>query len=435
MDNFHKLNFTIFLILFFVSGLALADTYKMNPTFSVRSFINSSSLTAGSGPGACSSALTELQASSPSFASYTVEYKDSDTSCTLHNANGGDSGVRYVDSFPSCLHGGVVSGEECINAPACPLGKSRKYSTGECYISPICTPPEVDIDGKCGVNECTGGKVLNGTTGQCQTKPNCAAAETYVNATNSCRLLPLGCPWHSHPSSANDRCLPDPPLTCQTGMHDDGTYKCIADDAILCKSNEVKGYIFGIPQCIKKSNVHEASKIADDAAAAQTAAESVAAAAQTAADNAAAAAAAEPDNVTLQQAADDAVSNNTSRQKQLANSKKEADEAHKAQDSEALKSISESAKELADSNREDHDAGFGDAPSAEVIDSTSFNVSGLPSGSSTGTCPPPYQIHTSHGTILMSYAPECEFAQKISPLILTFAYLSAGLIVLGPIRD
>lgn len=421
MDNVFKLIFIFFAFLCF-SVDAHADTY---PAVSVTTWGGYESL-----DKYCTAQITFVGWT------YTLSETDANT-CKIYSSTGAFVTDKNITPFVSlvCPHGGVKVGTTCVDAPACPEGQSRK-STGECYVGPICTPPETDIgDGICGVDECTGGKVLNGSTGQCQTPPTCAAAETYMNATNSCLLLPLRCPDHAHANFANDKCLPDAPLTCPAGQHDDGTYTCVANDAIACKSNQVKGYVFGIPQCIKKSNVNEAAKVSDDAFAAQTAAASIAAAAQSAADNAAAAAAADPSDTTLQAAAVDAAAAAAEKQKLLSDATKNADEAHKAQDSEALKSISESTKELADSNRADHDAGFGDVPSAEAINTTSFSASGLPSGSSFGTCPAPYQIHTSHGTIMMSYAAQCDFAQKISPLILTFAYLSAGLIVLGPIRD
>jgi hypothetical protein len=35
----------------------------------------------------------------------------------------------------------------------------------------------------------------------------------------------------------------------------------------------------------------------------------------------------------------------------------------------------------------------------------------------------------------MSYQPYCDFASKISPLIIAFAWLSAGFVVLGSVKE
>jgi len=39
------------------------------------------------------------------------------------------------------------------------------------------------------------------------------------------------------------------------------------------------------------------------------------------------------------------------------------------------------------------------------------------------------------GSITMSYQPYCDFASGINPLIITFAWLSAGLLVIGGGKD
>ena len=100
-------------------------------------------------------------------------------------------------------------------------------------------------------------------------------------------------------------------------MHDDGTYSCVANDASACRSDQVKGYIFGIPQCIKKVNVDEFAKQAADVAATKAASAARVAASQAAADAAAATLAADPTNTTKQAA-------NTAAQSTLTNMSQKA---------------------------------------------------------------------------------------------------------------
>jgi hypothetical protein len=81
-------------------------------------------------------------------------------------------------------------------------------------------------------------------------------------------------------------------------------------------------------------------------------------------------------------------------------------------------------------------AKFGTVPIAETLTTTPVTVSLNPTSLGSGTCPASKTM-TVHGnkTITMSYQPECDFATKIKPLILVFAWLSAGFIVLGSVRE
>ncbi|MDD4972597.1 MAG: virulence factor TspB C-terminal domain-related protein [Paludibacter sp.] len=129
------------------------------------------------------------------------------------------------------------------------------------YVGFGCAPPKFyNLFGVCEIPECPTSQVSNINTGACQTPPTCSYTEHYDNATNSCVLNPLSCPTHSHANSTNDACLPDAPLACPNGQHDDGNYHCVADDVAACKKNQQSGYINNVLQCIPRTNKHETNQ-------------------------------------------------------------------------------------------------------------------------------------------------------------------------------
>lgn len=81
-------------------------------------------------------------------------------------------------------------------------------------------------------------------------------------------------------------------------------------------------------------------------------------------------------------------------------------------------------------------AKFGDVPTKETIPTTDAPITLSPTSLGSGTCPAPKVTTLSHGrTITMSYQPECDFATKINPIIVSFAWLAAGFIVVGSIKE
>lgn len=79
---------------------------------------------------------------------------------------------------------------------------------------------------------------------------------------------------------------------------------------------------------------------------------------------------------------------------------------------------------------------YGTVSAPDVIPVTNVSLSINPTSLGTGTCPTPKTITLVNGkTITMSYQPYCDFAVKLNPVLIAFAWLSAGLIVLGPIRE
>jgi hypothetical protein len=153
----------------------------------------------------------------------------------------------------------------------CTAPDAHDLVTGMCGAF-TCKPPKfIQSSGMCDIPECVSYKVANTLTGVCQIPPVCGSTEYYVNVTNTCALSALRCPGHSHASTTNDKCLPDAPLACTSGQHDDGTYTCVANDATHCGVNQQMGYINGVRQCISSPPLDTAQQEATDKASAQTA--------------------------------------------------------------------------------------------------------------------------------------------------------------------
>ena len=331
-------------------------------------------------------------------------------------------------SDPVCTAPQYLSNHQCVNEPTC-VGQQSKV--GHSCQDPVCRPPEsLTIYHECRVPECTNGKVLNPSTGLCQVPPTCGTTETYNASLNTCELRHLPCPTHSHANSTNDQCLPDPPLGCPSGQHDDGTYTCVADAATGCRSDQVKGYIFGVPQCIKKSNTDEAAAQEQTAKQQQAAADAKVAASQAAADASQAALDADPTNAALK-ATNDANQATLARDKAAAG--KAADDTTKAKsdaDSAALKAIADATQSMDD--RQAHM--FDDVPGGDNIQTFDQNVT-VSDVSASGTCPQPITVTTAYGVLSFSFDMYCDFASMISPVVISVAWLSAGILVLGAIRE
>jgi hypothetical protein len=469
------IKYFFFICLFLFSGLLFADSY---PAVDVPS---------STAQWTCAAYLLTDSAGNNYCLSYGDTHYPGAKKITTPHPSRPDLYFPKVEFFPishTCPYGGTLSGTTCINAPSCPAPQQRN-SVGVCYTPKTCIPPEIDNGfGICSVKECMGGQVNNSCTGQCQTKPTCAAAETYDNCSNSCKLWPLHCPFHSHANTANDACLPDPALTCPIGQHDDGTYNCVADDAPTpCNSNQQKGWINGIPQCINKPNLDTAQQAAADAAAAAKAAALDAAAKKTASDAAAAtaaasaaAAAADPTNQAKQdQAASDAAaassaaSNSSNAADTAASDKAAADAADNDAKNAYLKTIADEAKAAADraagrkgassntcatppacegdavdcallnqtwlNNCKGLDpVGPGDIPDKDSLTPVSKTLPTLDSGgsgASSGSCPAAQTFVIQGTTMTLSYRFICDYAEAIKYLVIALAWLGAGFIVFG----
>lgn len=467
MDNVFKL--IIFLFLIF-SGFVFADTYPRVTTYSGSMYgtVMYSSSTLG---GACSAAcplIEQMYAVSPCVSAIVYPNVNLTNSCIAYGSSG--NVVKYfgVNVDYSCPGGGTVSGDNCINAPACISPSVRKtVSPYACFTPVECAYPETDDGtGVCQNHTCPVGETRNPSTKLCQIAPNCAAVEAYDIYTNTCKLVDLPCPNHSHANAANDACLPDAPLNCPVGKHDDGTYLCVADDAVGCTSGQVHGYIDGIPQCIKKTNE---SAFANEAAIAQARADTAAAAevdAKAAMDSAEAASAADPADAAKFATAQAASAAHDVAVASAADFKARSDLAKSDADSAALRSIAENSK-LANEREISKKASAatactgqpscsGDAiqcaillqihndkcigldgvfasdlPTAETIGSMVVDVSANSVVPVVGQCPAPQNVVTTFGSFPMSFQPLCDFAESNSAMVVALAWLISGYIVFG----
>ena len=232
----------------------------------------------------------------------------------------------------TCPSGGTLSASNCINAPACISPQVRKLLTPYSCFTPIeCNYPEVDNgNGQCQNLTCPSGQSRHPITNLCQVKPVCGSTKTYDIYTNICKLYPLNCPGNTHPSAANDACLPNAPLACPMGQHDNGTYLCVADDATACKSTQQGGYINGQWVCVNKTSPEQATATSEAAKIAATLALATLTNAQTAL-------AANPTSAPLQTAV-------TVAQADYNQKKAISDDFQKARDSDTLTSIDQTLK-------------------------------------------------------------------------------------------
>lgn len=314
------------------------------------------------------------------------------------------------------------SGGVCM-VPVCnePL-LVNESSDGESFSCVAdCQWPETDNGfGSCEVKECTSTQYRDVSTGNCEDTPQCAASETWSPSQSQCILNQLNCPGHSHANYANDACLPDAPIACPEGQHDDGTYTCVADDAKGCAAGTQRGFIEGQLQCIPKHNIDLEQKESDDK---QKAANDAAAAAKAAADAAKAAAdaaAANPNDPALQQAA----------QAAAAAADAAAKAAQTAHDAAMRETSDATAKTLDDINQKVEE--FTDPepvndlikkeegkklPNTEVP-VTNMPIAGFSGG---GSCLADRTLSVMGNSYTLSMAPVCDFASHIRPVILSIA--------------
>jgi hypothetical protein len=348
----------------------------------------------------------------------------------MDNDYAGDTMIIIIDYSARCNSGGYLLGNSCVEAPACLSPTVRSPESPYGCITPIeCPYPETDNgSGVCENITCPTGQNRSPTTHECQSPPTCASSENYDILTNLCFLKKLNCPGHTHANSANDQCLADPPSVCPVGQHDDGTYKCAADDVSACNSNQTSGYIFGVHQCINKPN-HDQNNA--DAKVSNILFE----AAQRSAQSASEALAANPTDTGLQaanSAAQSALSSaGFSAQAANANVANETatSEANSSDESAGfLDSINTRDQANTDQANADRAAGFGTAPTAETVGTSTVTVSGGV-GSVAGSCPAPLTLSLSFRTITFSFDFICQFAESISALFVGLSWLGAAKIV------
>jgi len=79
---------------------------------------------------------------------------------------------------------------------------------------------------------------------------------------------------------------------------------------------------------------------------------------------------------------------------------------------------------------------YGDVPVPEVLPTSAVSIALSPTSLGSGSCPPP-KILDLHGQsdITLSYQPYCDFSTSIKPIIVAFAWLTAGFIVMGAVRE
>lgn len=428
MDKFLKLILVFYLLFPFN---VFAETY---PAVDTVSCPNDSYITTTPPSGLTAGGCVSFWSAHPSSPSLSFSQSSYSGHAAIDVYNNGNllqaHAVLMFAQGKTCPYGGTVSGSDCVNAPSCPTGQARN-AAGECKL--VCKPPETDDGfGSCAVMECTGGQVSNACTGQCQTPVVCSSTfETYDSCTNSCILNKLNCPIHSHPNSTNDACLPDPPLACPAGQHDDGTYNCIADDAPGCGSDEQRGTVDGKLVCKKK---HDASKDEDKAKKAEEADAAAKADAQAKADAAKAAKDARDADPTNQekidaynaaQAAADAAA--------LAAAQAASDLANKNAKNLTgqVTELKETTKDILDTMTSAPDLPTDpDAPLATPVDivTTGVTVGGA------GSCPADQSISTSIGNFTISMQPLCTLASSLAPLFIAICFLISGFIVFGAVK-
>ena len=334
----------------------------------------------------------------------------------------------YITVTKTCPSGGTLSGSLCINVPSCLSPLVRSLSSPYACLTPKeCHYPESDNgSGVCANNSCPVGQNRNPITNLCQTPPTCASAETYDTVKNACTLLPLHCPTHFHPSTANDACLADPKLACPLGQHDDGTYLCVSDNSTACTSAQQYGTLNGVPQCVAKPNVLDT-------------AQQVAKANETA-RVANADLALDPTNVTKQAtalAANQAAGITSSNAQSV-------DLGQLSTGIDALnQKATDAAKVVADKLTADADALDAEIAEIDALKAsnlgtnlipekstfTSILLDSIPSYDQTASCPADIPIVLSFKTINLPLTKICELALGIRPLFLSLAWLAAGRIV------
>lgn len=397
-------------LLFFISTVAIADTYPAIPSYSAQ---YASYTGYGSSPNsACNALAINISSNRTGSAS--------GTACNILPSPGVVG--SWTTNGYTCPSGGIVSGSSCINAPVCIAPQQRQTTSPyACYTPQECSWPESDNgNGICQNNTCPVGQNRNPVTNVCQIPPTCGSTEKYDSLTNQCYLKTLPCPGNTHANAANDLCLPDPPTTCPSGQHDDGTYTCVADDAKGCQGNTQSGYINGTLQCVPKPNLDTAQQAAKDAI--------------EAAQDAVEASISDPTNQPLRDSANSAV-----------------DKAILASNSDSLDQLDQIRRTLEQSKENDEKLAA-EKKQADQIDQTIVDalieqnagaslvheeipvqtetINGF---SGAGECPAPVNFSVFGRVYHFSWQPECDFATQLKPIILSIATLIALTLIVGTI--
>jgi hypothetical protein len=79
---------------------------------------------------------------------------------------------------------------------------------------------------------------------------------------------------------------------------------------------------------------------------------------------------------------------------------------------------------------------YGDVPQPDEIPITQVPMSLSPTSLGSGSCPAPQLLDLQgQPDITLSYDRYCSFASSVSPLVIAFAWLSAGLLVMGGVKE
>lgn len=175
----------------------------------------------------------------------TTGYKTCTSACSIT-----DGAVCYPSPSQSyCDVNGSILSPASMCRPTCDAG-TQWYNavTNKCDAQTNCTYP----------------LKRDPVTNSCVTDPISCGSTSHVDpVTGQCELNPLVChAAHTHANATNDACVPDPPLNCPIGQHDDGTYQCVADAALACTNGQQRGFVDGILQCVPHSTTPEPSATA-----------------------------------------------------------------------------------------------------------------------------------------------------------------------------
>lgn len=253
------------------SGSVNADTYPAAVYYGSAVLPASSGLQA-SPDGVCG-AIAALY--SPLYPTYSVDLAG--WRCEMQNSSG------IAVSFPTfgrvlrCPAGGIVSGENCIDAPACPDGQNRNTVTQQCQVSPVCNNGETYNQGtnECTTNECPDGQTYQSSaanpTGGCVPIPGacdststlicsdtpviCLSVTGYMQSKSLPRCSPISCVPPLINNATNDGCITPPPYVCPPGQHANAQSNgCDADTIAACPENSYSGTVNGQRVCIPSAS-------------------------------------------------------------------------------------------------------------------------------------------------------------------------------------
>lgn len=78
---------------------------------------------------------------------------------------------------------------------------------------------------------------------------------------------------------------------------------------------------------------------------------------------------------------------------------------------------------------------YGEVTEPENIPTVDVGINFSPSSLGSGSCPAPQTMNLHFvGAVQLSYQPVCDFASAVRPFFLAFAYLAAGMLVIGEVR-